>query len=134
MKRRDLIAGLAFAASAAEGQQPGVETLYIPKAHLVEDRTLLHDFMENYAFVDLVTATPSLRITHIPTLLDLTPDRLEPSTATSRAVTRRARRLTAAIRRLSYFTARTPTSLPPGTRRLKPSLPGILLSCTPVES
>jgi transcriptional regulator len=70
MKRRDLIAGLAFAASAAEGQQPGVETLYIPKAHLVEDRTLLHDFMENYAFVDLVTATPSLRITHIPTLLD----------------------------------------------------------------
>jgi transcriptional regulator len=36
----------------------------------VEDRRLLHDFMEEYSFVDLVTATPTLRITHIPVLLE----------------------------------------------------------------
>jgi len=70
MKRRDLLAGLTIAAAAAEGQQRGSESLYIPKAHLVEDRKLLHDFMDDYSFVDLVTATPSIRITHIPVLLD----------------------------------------------------------------
>src|SRR3981081_2830357 len=70
MKRRDLIAAFALASTAAEGQQPSGETLYIPKAHLVADRKLLHDVMDDYAFVDLVTAVPSIRITHIPTLLD----------------------------------------------------------------
>jgi hypothetical protein len=54
MKRRDLIAGLALAGmgSAAEQQEP--ESLYIPKAHLVDDRKFLHDFMDEYSFVDLV--------------------------------------------------------------------------------
>jgi transcriptional regulator len=70
MKRRDLFAGLALAATASQGQQPSPESLYIPKAHLVEDRKLLHDFMDDFAFVNLVTATPSIRITHIPGLLD----------------------------------------------------------------
>jgi transcriptional regulator len=69
MNRRDLLLGLAFAASAVEAQQPENGSLYIPKPHLVEDRKLLHDFMDDYAFVDLVTATP-VRITHIPVLLD----------------------------------------------------------------
>jgi len=45
-------------------------SLYIPKAHLVQDRTLLHDFMDEYSFVDLVTSSPTLRITHIPVILD----------------------------------------------------------------
>jgi transcriptional regulator len=44
--------------------------LYIPKAHVVEDRAFLHDFMDEYAFVDLVTTTPTLGITHIPTFLE----------------------------------------------------------------
>jgi transcriptional regulator len=70
MKRRDLFAGIALAANRAAGQQPGHDSLYIPVPHRVEDRTLLHDFMEEYAFADLVTSTPSLRITHIPVLLD----------------------------------------------------------------
>jgi len=45
-------------------------SLYIPKAHLVEDRKFLHDFMEEFAFVELITTSPSLRVTHIPVLLD----------------------------------------------------------------
>jgi transcriptional regulator len=46
--------------------------LYIPKAHRVEDLKLLHDFMDEYAFVDVVTSIPTLRITHIPVILDRT--------------------------------------------------------------
>lgn len=72
MKRRDVLAGLALAATALDAQQPAAESLYIPKAHLVEDRKFLHDFMDEYSFVDLVTASPSIRITHIPVLLDRT--------------------------------------------------------------
>jgi transcriptional regulator len=45
-------------------------SLYIPEAHLVDDRKFLHDFMTDFPFVDLVTAAPALRITHIPVLLD----------------------------------------------------------------
>jgi transcriptional regulator len=45
-------------------------SLYIPKAHLVDDRGFLHDFMEEFSFVDLVTASPALRVTHIPVVLD----------------------------------------------------------------
>lgn len=71
MNRRDLFAGLALAATAAAEPEPDktVESLYIPKVHRVEDRTFLHDFMDEYSFVDLVTATPTIRITHIPVLL-----------------------------------------------------------------
>ncbi|MDH4066017.1 MAG: FMN-binding negative transcriptional regulator [Acidobacteriota bacterium] len=78
MDRRELLAGLLTAPAAmaleldASGQEAGAPdpSLYIPKAHLVEDRTFLHDFMDEFAFVDLVTATPTLRITHIPTFID----------------------------------------------------------------
>jgi len=69
MKRRDLLAGLALAGIELEAQNP-VDSLYIPKPHLVEDRKFLHDFMDEFAFVDMVTSAPSIRITHIPVLLD----------------------------------------------------------------
>lgn len=45
-------------------------SLYVPEPHLVEDRRFLHDFMDEFPFADLVTAGPSIRITHIPVLLD----------------------------------------------------------------
>jgi transcriptional regulator len=73
MNRRDLLAGLAFASLEAKAQThagPEAESLYIPKPQLVDDRRFLHDFMEEFAFVDLVTVSPSLRITHIPVWLD----------------------------------------------------------------
>jgi len=75
MKRRDLLAALALATVEARAQGPAAgppagESLYIPKPQLVEDRKFLHDFMDEFAFVDLVTVSPSLRITHIPVFLD----------------------------------------------------------------
>jgi transcriptional regulator len=36
----------------------------------VSDRKFLHDFMDEFSFVDLVTADPAIRITHIPVILD----------------------------------------------------------------
>jgi transcriptional regulator len=73
MNRRDLLSSLVISAVSAEAQEPrppAAGSLYIPKAHLVEDRRLLHDFMEEFAFVDLITPSPALRITHIPVLID----------------------------------------------------------------
>ena len=70
MKRRDLIAGLALAGMAPAAEQQESESLYIPKAHLVDDRKFLHDFMDEFSFVELVTAAPEIRVTHIPVVLD----------------------------------------------------------------
>jgi transcriptional regulator len=74
MNRRDLLAGLALASLEARAQTrttgAAAESLYIPKPQLIEDRRFLHDFMDEFAFVDLVTVSPSLRITHIPVWLD----------------------------------------------------------------
>jgi transcriptional regulator len=73
MKRRDLLAGLALAGFDAEAQSngaPAAESLYIPKPQLVDDRKFLHDFMDEFGFVDLITVSPTLRITHIPVWLD----------------------------------------------------------------
>jgi transcriptional regulator len=73
MKRRDLLTGLAFASMEARAQTrtgSEAESLYIPKPQLVEDRRFLHDFMDEFAFVDLVTVAPTLRITHIPVYLE----------------------------------------------------------------
>src|ERR1700679_1507938 len=77
MKRRDLLAGLGLASVGAKAQTPAevaaagaAESLYIPKPQLVEDRRFLHDFMDEFAFVDLVTVSPTLRITHIPVYLE----------------------------------------------------------------
>jgi len=67
-----MLASLAACSSHLIAQEPAKidSTLYIPKAHRVEDLKLLHDFMDEYAFVDLVTSSPMLRITHIPVLVD----------------------------------------------------------------
>ena len=72
MKRRSMLAGMVVAGFDLEAQtsSSGPESLYIPQPQLVEDRKLLLDFMDEYSFVDLVTSEPSLRITHIPVLLD----------------------------------------------------------------
>src|SRR5580698_11214720 len=77
MKRRDLLTGFALASVGAKAQTAAeaaaaavAESLYIPKPQLVEDRRFLHDFMDEFAFVDLITVSPTLRITHIPVFLD----------------------------------------------------------------
>jgi transcriptional regulator len=71
MKRRELLAALTIAGLDLEAQ-PTPDSLYIPKPQLVEDRKLLQDFMDEFAFIDLVTAAPDIRITHIPSMLDRT--------------------------------------------------------------
>lgn len=74
INRRMMLASLAACSSRLLAQEPAKidPTLYIPKAHRVEDLKLLHDFMDEYAFVDFVTSAPTLRITHIPVILDRT--------------------------------------------------------------
>lgn len=82
MDRRALLMGLLagsgmLAQESTSAQEPSTPdpSLYIPKAHLVEERKFLHDFMDEYAFVELVTPSPTLRITHIPSVLDRTKGR-----------------------------------------------------------
>ena len=72
MKRRNLLLALAAAGLDLNAQESSTGSLYIPKPHLVEDRKFLFDFMDEFAFGDLVTASPGIRITHIPTVLDRT--------------------------------------------------------------
>lgn len=69
-----MLAGLAVGGCGLrEQEQAGIDpSLYIPKAHLVEDRKFLHDFMDQYPFVDLITSSPTLRITHLPVVLNRT--------------------------------------------------------------
>lgn len=62
----------AAVAMAVETTTEAQETVYIPPRHKVEELPYLHDFMDEFSFVDLVTSTPSLHITHIPVLLDRT--------------------------------------------------------------
>ena len=92
MNRRQLLTGVLAAPmalgldlEAQEGAAPD-PSLYIPKSHLVEDRAFLHDFMHEYAFVDLVTTSPTLRITHIPTFLERASGRMLAETVTSSVV------------------------------------------------
>jgi len=72
MNRRSMLAGMAAAGLRLEAQMnaPASPSLYIPKPQQVDDRKLLDDFMDEFAFADLATAQPSIRITHIPVLLD----------------------------------------------------------------
>ena len=68
-----LLAGPTLFGDHADGAEQGSApdpSVYIPKAHVVEDRAFLHAFMDEFSFVDLVTTTPTLRITHIPSVLD----------------------------------------------------------------
>lgn len=74
--RRTVIMGFLAGPAILEQESPAPDpSLYVPKAHLVEERRFLHDFMDEFAFVDLVTTSPSLRITHIPSVLDRTAGR-----------------------------------------------------------
>jgi transcriptional regulator len=83
IKRRAVLLGLFSAAAIAPDDTIGAQepagppdpSLYIPKAHVVDELKFLHDFMEEFSFVMLVTATPTLRITHIPSILDRTQGR-----------------------------------------------------------
>ena len=77
VSRRDLLNGLlggiagtalAFESEAQTGE-PADPSVYIPKAHLVQDRAFLHAFMREFSFIELGTTTPTLRITHIPSEL-----------------------------------------------------------------
>jgi transcriptional regulator len=74
INRREMLSGLAVGGCGLrEQEQVGIDpSLYIPKAHLVEDRRFLHDFMDQYPFVDLITSSPTLRITHLPVVLNRT--------------------------------------------------------------
>jgi hypothetical protein len=74
LNRREILAGMAVGPCALrEQEQAEIDpSLYIPKAHLVEDRKFLHDFMEKHRFVELVTSSPTLRITHLPVVVDRT--------------------------------------------------------------
>jgi transcriptional regulator len=74
INRRQILAGLAAGSCGLRRpEQAGIgPSLYTPKAHLVEDRKFLHDFMDEHRFVELVTSSPTLRITHIPVILDRT--------------------------------------------------------------
>jgi transcriptional regulator len=75
--RRDvlatLLAGLAGSTllpdAEAQSAEPSDPSVYIPKAHLVQDRAFLHAFMREFSFIELVTTSPTLRITHIPSVL-----------------------------------------------------------------
>lgn len=74
LNRRQMLAGLAVGGCGLrepEQAETG-SSLYIPEAHLVEDRKLLHDFMDQHRFIELVTSSPMLRITHIPVILERT--------------------------------------------------------------
>jgi transcriptional regulator len=72
VNRREVLASFLLGGmeAGAEPQQHPSPSLYIPKPHVVEDRKFLHDFMDDFPFVDLVTADPTPRITHIPCLLN----------------------------------------------------------------
>jgi hypothetical protein len=58
MNRRQLLLALAAAGLDLNAQEPPPGSLYIPKPQLVEDRKFLQDFMDEFAFADLVTAEP----------------------------------------------------------------------------
>jgi len=70
MNRRNLMLALAAAGFDLNAQEPSPGSLYIPKPQLVEDRKFLQSFMDEFAFADLITANPGIRITHVPTFLD----------------------------------------------------------------
>src|SRR5262249_32666821 len=90
MTRRLATAGFALAGPKLRARQHSAETLCIPQAHFVKDRKLLHDCMDEFVFVDLITAAPAIRITHIPVLLDVMRASRAPSSGISRQNPQRA--------------------------------------------
>jgi transcriptional regulator len=71
MNRRELLSSFALSAIVGEAQEasPAPPSIYIPNAHRVEDRELLFGFLDEFAFVDLITAPP-LHVTHIPVIFE----------------------------------------------------------------
>jgi transcriptional regulator len=67
-ERRDFLIGLS-AMLAMNQEAAAADTIYIPAAQSEKDRTLLLDFMEEYAFAMIVTSKGGLRITNVPTIL-----------------------------------------------------------------
>lgn len=57
-------AGLLASADAEAAEDQG--SVYIPQAHRVQDLRLMQDFMSEFAFGMLITASPSIRVTHLP--------------------------------------------------------------------
>lgn len=47
-----------------------METIYIPPHHRERDVNVIHDFMDEFSFATVVSATPDLRASHVPVLLD----------------------------------------------------------------
>ena len=74
LNRREILAGLAAGGFGFQEQErERIESsLYAPNSDVVEDRRLLHAFMDEHRFVELITSSPTLRITHLPVLLDRT--------------------------------------------------------------
>ncbi len=65
MDRRDFLAAVA-AMEFAEA----AESAYIPERHKAASTAEMHDLIDEFGFASLITAAPSLRVTHIPVLLD----------------------------------------------------------------
>ena len=123
---------MAAAGLDLNAQEPSPGSLYIPKPQLVEDRKLLLDFMDEFAFADLVTASPGIRITHIPTFLNRTAatygTRVRAHLAPEH---RRANVLTAISPPSSCSAVRTVIFRLPGTTSRNPCPPGTSPWCTP---
>lgn len=59
--------------AAADLFAPGAEaeeSAYIPEHHRVTDRKAIHDFVDEFGFASVITAQPSIRVTHIPVMLE----------------------------------------------------------------
>jgi transcriptional regulator len=77
MKRRKFLSSVATGGLAgweltniqAFGQEPE-GSVYIPSHHRVDDLKAMHDLMDEFSFASVITAAPSLRVTHIPIVLD----------------------------------------------------------------
>ena len=98
MNRRNLLLALAAAGLDLKAQEPAHGSLYIPKPHLVEDRKFLQDFMDEFAFADLVTAAPASASRISRRFWIAARRRTARCSVTSRARTRRANVSTAASR------------------------------------
>ena len=73
--RRGFLTAAAMSAISAEAAAAGEDdhgTIYIPERHRETDRGFLLDFLEKYSFAMVITASPRIRITNVPTLLDRT--------------------------------------------------------------
>lgn len=66
MERRNFIAGFA----AMEFLMNADDSVYIPDHHKITDPEVVAHFMSEFAFADLITASPGIRATHIPVVYE----------------------------------------------------------------